>query len=246
MPWSTREIAELAGTSLRAVRHYHDIGLLDEPDRRSNGYKQYGVDHLVRLLRIKRLVALGFSLTQIDGMRDGRDSREDLTDLQALDAELEATIERLRQARAEVGALLRHKGRSDVPLRFAAVDDRSDVPEADRRFLTVMDTVLGTDALSAYADLLDQRPDPVALELNDLPADADEETRQALAERLVPYVHALRVRHSGLHPLLSEAPKGARQASRAVGEALTQLYNPAQVDVMGRLGALLAERRSPG
>ena len=65
MSWSTREIAELAGTSLRAVRHYHEVGLLAEPERRANGYKQYGVRHLVRLLRVKRLVDLGFSLNQI-------------------------------------------------------------------------------------------------------------------------------------------------------------------------------------
>jgi AraC-like DNA-binding protein len=55
MAWSTREIAELAGTSLRAVRHYHEVGLLAEPERRANGYKQYGVAHLIRVLRIKRL-----------------------------------------------------------------------------------------------------------------------------------------------------------------------------------------------
>ncbi|MBE1592289.1 putative MFS family arabinose efflux permease [Nonomuraea angiospora] len=29
--WSTREVAELAGTTLKTVRHYHDIGLLEEP-----------------------------------------------------------------------------------------------------------------------------------------------------------------------------------------------------------------------
>ncbi|MGY0020961.1 MerR family DNA-binding transcriptional regulator [Streptomyces sp. YJ-C3] len=40
MAWSTREIAELADVSLRAVRHYHEVGLLSEPERRSNGYKQ--------------------------------------------------------------------------------------------------------------------------------------------------------------------------------------------------------------
>jgi hypothetical protein len=31
MAWSTRELAELAGTTLRAVRHYHEVGLLAEP-----------------------------------------------------------------------------------------------------------------------------------------------------------------------------------------------------------------------
>jgi DNA-binding transcriptional MerR regulator len=61
MAWSTREIADLAGNSLRAVRCYHEIGLLAEPERHPNGYKQYGVTHLLRLLRIKRLVDLGFS-----------------------------------------------------------------------------------------------------------------------------------------------------------------------------------------
>jgi DNA-binding transcriptional MerR regulator len=70
MAWSTREIAELAGTSLRAVRHYHEVGLLPEPERHSNGYKQYGVAHLVRLLRIKRLVDLGFSLSRIAELGD--------------------------------------------------------------------------------------------------------------------------------------------------------------------------------
>jgi DNA-binding transcriptional MerR regulator len=45
--WSTRELAELAGTTVNTVRHYHRIGLLDEPERRNNGYKEYGVPHLV-------------------------------------------------------------------------------------------------------------------------------------------------------------------------------------------------------
>ncbi|WDV32001.1 MerR family transcriptional regulator [Streptomyces sp. AD16] len=115
MAWSTREMAELAGVSLRAVRHYHDIGLIEEPERRSNGYKQYGVSHLVRLLRIKRLTALGFSLSQIADMDDDPDSGPDPRDLRALDAELAATIERLQHARAEVGALLRGRAASDLP-----------------------------------------------------------------------------------------------------------------------------------
>ena len=51
MAWSTHELADLAGTSLRTVRHYHEVGLLDEPERHSNGYKQYGVAHLVRGIR---------------------------------------------------------------------------------------------------------------------------------------------------------------------------------------------------
>ena len=48
------------------MRHYHEAGLLDEPERRSNGYKQYGVPHLLRLLQIRRLRDLGVPLAQIE------------------------------------------------------------------------------------------------------------------------------------------------------------------------------------
>ncbi|MEU0127611.1 MULTISPECIES: MerR family transcriptional regulator [unclassified Streptomyces] len=245
MAWSTREMAELAGTSLRAVRHYHDIGLLDQPERRSNGYKQYGVGHLVRLLRIKRLTVLGFSLSQIADMNDGPDSDPDLRDLQALDDELAATIERLQHARAEVGALRRRTAASDLPLRFASVDETAELPEPDRSFVTVLGTVLGPSGMDAYADLLHQKPQPVARELDELPADADEPTRQSLAERLVPHVRGLRVRHPGLSDLASDAPRGRQHTARTIGKAINDLYNPAQVDVMRRLSELLSDSGDP-
>jgi DNA-binding transcriptional MerR regulator len=73
MAWSTREIAQLAGTTVRAVRYYHQVGLLEEPRRCSNGYEQYGVTHLVRTVRIRRLTELGFSLEQVAEM--GQDDR---------------------------------------------------------------------------------------------------------------------------------------------------------------------------
>ncbi|MFD5893162.1 MerR family transcriptional regulator [Streptomyces sp. NPDC060366] len=244
MTWSTREIAELAGTSLRTVRHYHDIGLLEEPERRSNGYKQYGVAHLVRLLQIKRLTALGFSLTQIAGMRDHEHPRDAL---QALDAELVATIERLQHARVEVGALLRRTAATDVPLQFAAADDLVELPDPDRSFVTVMGTILGPSGLGAYADMLQQEPDAVALELDDLPADADEQTRRDLADRLVPYVRALHANHPGLNDLSSDATRGRAHAAQTIGRAINDLYNSAQVDVMRRLRTLLAQpEEQPG
>jgi DNA-binding transcriptional MerR regulator len=65
MAWSTREIAQLAGTTVRAVRYYHQVGLLKEPLRCRNGDEQDGVNHLVRTVRIRRLTELGFSLEQI-------------------------------------------------------------------------------------------------------------------------------------------------------------------------------------
>jgi DNA-binding transcriptional MerR regulator len=66
----SKEIAGLAGVSIRTLRHYHQIGLLPEPPRTDNGYRIYGLPHLIRLLRIVRLTALGISLSQIPTLLD--------------------------------------------------------------------------------------------------------------------------------------------------------------------------------
>lgn len=104
MSWSTREIAALAGVTLRTVRHYHEVGLLEEPRRRANGYKQYDAAHLERIVRIKQLSELGFSLPQIARMGDGdQPSREAVL---SLHAELSQNIAQLQQARCELRHLL--------------------------------------------------------------------------------------------------------------------------------------------
>jgi DNA-binding transcriptional MerR regulator len=59
------QLAELAGTTTRAVRYYHSIGLLKEPERDDSGYRRYGPEHLVVLVRIRRLRTLDMPLEQI-------------------------------------------------------------------------------------------------------------------------------------------------------------------------------------
>lgn len=236
--WSTREVAELAGTSLRAVRHYHQVGLLAEPERRSNGYKQYGVAHLVRLVRIKRLVDLGFSLPQIAAMGDADDHPE--KELRDLDAELAATVERLQRARAELGVLIKNAAPTDLPPEFVAPETVAKMSDPDRSLVVVLTRVLGPRGLEVYADLLENAPDePVSLEFDDLPADADESTRQDLAERLVPYIRAINEAHPGLIEARTDAPGGARRADRTIADAMAELYNAAQLDVLARAREIL-------
>jgi DNA-binding transcriptional MerR regulator len=236
--WSTRQLAELAGTSLRAVRHYHQVGLLDEPERRSNGYKQYGVEHLVRLVRIKRLVDLGFSLPQIAALGDEDDHPG--AALRELDAELAATIERLQRARDELAELLEHSAPTDLPPDFVAPDTAAKMTDADRKLVVVLSRVLGPRGMRAYAEMMRETPeDPAANELDNLPADADEATRQDLAERLAPYIKAVRDAHPALDDSRADAPRGKRFADRAIDEAMLDLYNPAQLDVLRRAGAIV-------
>jgi DNA-binding transcriptional MerR regulator len=233
MTWSTREIAELAGTSLRSVRHYHQVGLLPEPERRSNGYKQYGVVHLIRLLRIKRLVDLGFGLAQIAELGDRDEYPEEA--LRALDADLAAQIERLQQVRAEVADILAQRLPTDLPPEFAVVTT-SPLSESDRRLTSVMGRLLAEDERVSYAELLTEDARTEAdQDFDDLPPDADESTRQDLAERMVANLHVLRESHPGIFSLGSANPQRYR---RILEEVSREVYSPAQMDVLRRMRTL--------
>ena len=212
MAWSTREIAELAGTSLRAVRHYHEVGLLEEPERRANGYKQYGVAHLVRLLRIKRLVDLGFSLSRIATMGDADDHPEQA--LRTLDAELAATVERLERARVELSLILREAAPTDLPAELAPAA-AAGLSGTDRSFLVVMSRVLGPRGMQSYADAVRRPPsDPGLDDFDDLPADADADVRQEMAERVARHVRALLAEHPGLGDMTADARAGSASTAR--------------------------------
>lgn len=65
MDWSIQEIAKLAGTTSRTLRHYDDTGLLQPSRIGSNGYRYYDQSALVRLQRILLLRDLGVGLPAI-------------------------------------------------------------------------------------------------------------------------------------------------------------------------------------
>ncbi|MFB9659787.1 MerR family transcriptional regulator [Glycomyces mayteni] len=237
MAWSTRELAELAGTSLRAVRHYHDVGLLPEPERRPNGYKQYGVAHLVKVLRIKRLADLGFSLPQIAAMGDDDGHPEEA--LRSLDAELAARIEELQRVRLELAAILRESAPTDLPPELAPAAAQDGISATDRKFMVAMSRILGPRAVEAYAELFRSTPSfPQDREFETLPPDADEATRADLAARMVPLAREVAARFPAVNDL-SDAPRGADFARRSIGTTLRDLYNPAQLDVMVRIHDLM-------
>ena len=115
MAWSTRELADLAGTTLNAVRHYHRVGLLAEPARAINGYKHYEVRHLVRLKQIRRLRELGVPLNRIE--QASAPTSTSSAALCEVDTELALSIERLQRARAEITAILQAANTTDFAHR---------------------------------------------------------------------------------------------------------------------------------
>jgi hypothetical protein len=61
------QLAKYAGVTIKAVRHYHQRGLLEEPPRDSSGYRRYSAKHAIALVKIKTLVDAGVPLARIKG-----------------------------------------------------------------------------------------------------------------------------------------------------------------------------------
>jgi DNA-binding transcriptional MerR regulator len=79
MEWSIVDVARLAGTTSRTLRHYDDVGLLEPSRIGSNGYRYYDETALVRLQRILLLRDLGLGIPAIaDVMAGQRDSDQAL------------------------------------------------------------------------------------------------------------------------------------------------------------------------
>lgn len=70
MEWSIQQIARLAGTTSRTLRHYDDLGLVPPSRVGDNGYRYYDEPALVRLQRVLLLRELGLGLSEIGAILD--------------------------------------------------------------------------------------------------------------------------------------------------------------------------------
>jgi DNA-binding transcriptional MerR regulator len=59
------ELAERTGLSLRTLRHYDEIGLLTPSGRTVGGFRLYTAEDESRLLLIRRMKPLGYSLEEM-------------------------------------------------------------------------------------------------------------------------------------------------------------------------------------
>ncbi|OLT25430.1 MerR family transcriptional regulator [Actinomadura sp. CNU-125] len=147
------ELAELVGVSTRTVRHYHHQGLLPEPERLANGYREYRMRDAVLLARVRRLVELGMSLDEVrDVLADDR-SRDLREVLRELDDDLARQEDAIRARRARL-ALLLEDGElnpdSAVSPDMAGVlrditSGGSKFAELDRGMLALVDTAAGPE-----------------------------------------------------------------------------------------------------
>jgi DNA-binding transcriptional MerR regulator len=97
-------LATYAGVTVRAVRHYHQIGLLPEPERTRSGYRIYDAAAVVRLIRIRTLADAGVPLARVQELLDAG-PEEFARFVQEIDKELRAEIRRLQGNRQRIARL---------------------------------------------------------------------------------------------------------------------------------------------
>ncbi len=67
------DVAELTGLSLRTIRHYEDVGLLPPAQRSPGGFRLYTHGGVDRLLLVKQMKPLGFTLEEMAEIIDLRE-----------------------------------------------------------------------------------------------------------------------------------------------------------------------------
>ena len=98
------QLAAYAGVTVRAVRHYHQIGLLPEPQRDASGYRRYGATAVVSLIKIRTLAEAGVPLSQIAQMLEA-DASTFAEAVHRIDSHLRDEIERLETSRKQIAQL---------------------------------------------------------------------------------------------------------------------------------------------
>jgi DNA-binding transcriptional MerR regulator len=98
------QLAAHAGVTIRAVRHYHQVGLLAEPERDASGYRSYGAAAVVRLIRIRTLAEAGVPLARVRELLDA-DPETFAAATAEIDRQLRAQIRVLREHRRRIARL---------------------------------------------------------------------------------------------------------------------------------------------
>ncbi len=101
------ELADRCDVTPKTIRYYESIGVMSEPPRTPSGYRDYGDEAVERLRFIRDAQATGLTLAEIQSVLELKDSgartcHHTTQLLKAHLADLDAQIERLTQARAQL------------------------------------------------------------------------------------------------------------------------------------------------
>ncbi|GAA4720724.1 DNA-binding transcriptional regulator, MerR family [Promicromonospora umidemergens] len=250
------DAAAFVGTTPRAIRHYHAIGLLPEPERGGDDRRRYGYEDMIRLLWIRKMADAGIALDDIRGAfadtasSDGdSDSDSDIAGiLERVEETLVAQEAELRRQRTAVQRMRTEGSRmgllSDfVTSRLKSLPEGS-LRQADLDNMLVIERIFGPlgaavnatryIALATHPDLREEsdRVDAAEEALDDTVAVDDPRVAQVAAQR-----HAF---EKALEAVIEDS--GLAQDDDALFDAWDALHPPApDADEAGR-----SSGREPG
>lgn len=109
------ELAERTGLSLRTLRHYDEVGLVSASGRTEGGFRLYTQDDYERLMLIRRMKPLGFTLEEMAALLDALDAGDEDPERRA------STLERFTaEARERREALAKQLAMADEFLKLLA------------------------------------------------------------------------------------------------------------------------------
>jgi Predicted transcriptional regulators len=134
------DFVKLTGSTLKTVKYYHKIGLLQEPERSAGGYRLYGPEELDRMQAIKHLKYLGMDLRSIKEVLVGDNDSGTLRDvLDFYRKELLIEKKNIEDRLQKIENLLREE-------KISLDDDKPD----SSSFQMITD-ILGQDNMGEYA-----------------------------------------------------------------------------------------------
>lgn len=98
------QLARYAGVTIKAVRHYHRVGLLEEPRRDASGYRRYTAQDAIDLVKIRTLAGAGVPLARVKELLVAGEE-EFASSITEIDEALRRREEEVRLARERVGRL---------------------------------------------------------------------------------------------------------------------------------------------
>ncbi|MGI8577350.1 MAG: MerR family transcriptional regulator [Nocardioidaceae bacterium] len=99
------QLAAHVGVTVRAIRHYHQLGLLGEPVRDRSGYRRYDAQAVAHLIRIKALANAGVPLGRIRELLDSNPA-EFADAVTEIDQAIQQRISGLEAVRHELAGLM--------------------------------------------------------------------------------------------------------------------------------------------
>ncbi|WP_344326165.1 MerR family transcriptional regulator [Streptomyces macrosporus] len=88
------EVAARTGLSPRTIRHYEETGLVIPSARSQGGFRLYTETDVARLMAVRRMKPLGFTLDEMRGLLDATDRLDAAEPVDGI--EREALLERVR------------------------------------------------------------------------------------------------------------------------------------------------------